>query len=93
MKSNNENVVITSAVRTAVGAFDGSLKRMQGHDLGSVVIKEVLKKSKLICQSEALLVSRIDLKVFEPLDLGAPFFTKLMGGAREELRAEFRLFV
>ena len=47
MKSNNENVVITSAARTAVGAFDGSLKRMQGHDLGSAVIKEVLKKSKL----------------------------------------------
>ena len=47
MKSNNKNVVITSAVRTAIGAFDGSLKYMQGHELGSIVIKEVLKKSKL----------------------------------------------
>jgi len=47
MKSNNKNVVITSAVRTAIGAFDGSLKYMQGHELGSIVIKEVLKKSRL----------------------------------------------
>ena len=47
MKSNNKNVVITAAVRTAIGAFDGSLKYIQGHELGSIVIKEVLKKSKL----------------------------------------------
>ena len=47
MKSNNKNVVIISAVRTAIGAFDASLKYIQSHDLGSIVIKEVLKKSKL----------------------------------------------
>ena len=47
MKLNNKNVVITSAVRTAIGAFDGSLKHTQGHDLGSIVIKKILKKSKL----------------------------------------------
>tara|TARA_B100001105_G_C22370882_1_gene434977 strand:- start:183 stop:1373 length:1191 start_codon:yes stop_codon:yes gene_type:complete len=47
MKSNNKNVVIISAVRTAIGAFDASLKHIQSHDLGSIVIKEVLKKSKL----------------------------------------------
>ena len=44
---NNKNVVIISAVRTAIGAFDASLKHIQSHDLGSIVIKEVLKKSKL----------------------------------------------
>ena len=47
MNSSKKNVVITSAVRTAVGTFNGSLKNMQGHDLGSIVVKEVLKKSKL----------------------------------------------
>ena len=47
MKSNNKNVVIISAVRTAIGAFNASLKDIQSHDLGSIVIKEVLKKSKL----------------------------------------------
>ena len=47
MNSNNKNIVITSAVRTAVGTFKGSLKNMQGHDLGSVVIKGAMEKSKL----------------------------------------------
>jgi len=47
MNSNKKNIVITSAVRTAVGTFKGSLKNMLGHDLGSVVIKEAMKKSKL----------------------------------------------
>ena len=47
MKSNEKNVVITSAVRTPVGTLGGSLKNIQGHILGSVVIKEVLKRSKI----------------------------------------------
>ena len=47
MKLNEKNVVITSAVRTPVGTLGGSLKNIQGHILGSVVIKEVLKRSKI----------------------------------------------
>jgi len=47
MNSNNKNIVITAAVRTAVGTFKGSLKNIQGHGLGSVVIKGVMEKSKL----------------------------------------------
>ena len=47
MNSNNKNIVITSAVRTAVGTFKESLKKMQAHDLGSVVIKGAIEKSKL----------------------------------------------
>jgi len=47
MKLNEKKIVITSAVRTAVGTFDGSLKKMQGHDLGSIVVKEAMKKSNL----------------------------------------------
>ena len=47
MVSEQKNIVITSAVRTAIGTFKGSLKDMQAHDLGSVVIKESLKKSSL----------------------------------------------
>ena len=47
MKLNKKKIVITSAVRTAVGSFDGSLKKMQGHDLGAIVVKEAIKKSKL----------------------------------------------
>ena len=47
MVSKQKNIVITSAVRTAIGTFKGSLKGMQAHDLGSTVIKESLKKSNL----------------------------------------------
>jgi len=47
VNSNNKNIVITSAVRTAIGTFKGSLKNMQGHDLGSVVVKSAIEKSKL----------------------------------------------
>ena len=41
MKLNEKQIVITAAVRTAVGAFGGSLKKMQGHDLGSIVSKRL----------------------------------------------------
>ena len=47
MNSNNKNIVITSAVRTAVGTFKGSLKNMQSHNLGSVAVKGAIEKSKL----------------------------------------------
>ena len=47
MKSYKKNVVITAGVRTAVGTLGGSLKNVQSHILGSVVIKEVLKKSQI----------------------------------------------
>ena len=43
MSFEQKNVVITSAKRTAIGSFRGSLKNMQAHDLGSIVIKEVIK--------------------------------------------------
>ena len=47
MSIEQKSVVITSAVRTAIGTFRGSLKNMQGHELGSVVIKESIKRSNL----------------------------------------------
>jgi len=47
MSLNKKSIVITSAVRTAVGTFNGALKNMKANQLGSVVIKEAIKKSKL----------------------------------------------
>ena len=47
MKPSEKNVVITSAVRTPIGTLGGALKNIQGHILGAVVIKEVLKRSKI----------------------------------------------
>jgi len=38
-------VVIVSAVRTAIGSFGGSLKEVSAVDLGAVVIKEAVKRA------------------------------------------------
>ena len=47
MNLNQKNIVITSAVRTAIGTFQGSLKNMQAHELGAVAVKEAMNKSNL----------------------------------------------
>jgi len=47
MNIEQKNIVITAAVRTAIGTFRGTLKDIQSHELGSIVIKEAIKKSNL----------------------------------------------
>tara|TARA_Y100000590_G_scaffold415484_1_gene513278 strand:+ start:486 stop:1652 length:1167 start_codon:yes stop_codon:yes gene_type:complete len=47
MSIKEKNIVITSALRTPIGTFNGALKDMEAHDLGSIVIKEIIKKSNL----------------------------------------------
>ena len=44
--SNSNEVVIISAIRTPIGTYKGSLKKMRSDQLGSIVIKEILKQSK-----------------------------------------------
>jgi len=46
MSDKSKEIVIVSAVRTPIGTYKGSLKDMKADQLGSVVIKEVLKKSE-----------------------------------------------
>ena len=46
MTDKSNEVVIVSAIRTPIGSYKGSLKNISSHQLGSIVIKEVLKKSK-----------------------------------------------
>ena len=41
------DIVITSAARTAVGNFNGSLASVAAHDLGALAIKEALLRSSL----------------------------------------------
>ena len=41
----NREVVVLSAVRSAVGGFGGSLKDMEPSDLGAVVIKEAIARA------------------------------------------------
>jgi len=40
-------VVLCSPVRTAIGAFNGSLKTIPAPDLGAVVVRETLQRAKL----------------------------------------------
>ena len=47
MKLNLNEVVIVAAARTPVGTYKGSLKDVKAYQLGSIVIKEVLKRSKV----------------------------------------------
>ena len=42
-----EDIVIVSAVRTAVGKFGGSLAKIPATDLGAIVIKEALARAKV----------------------------------------------
>ena len=39
------DVVIVSAVRTAIGSFGGSLKDVPAADLGALVIKEAVNRA------------------------------------------------
>ena len=47
MNNSMNEVVIVEAIRTPIGAYKGSLKELSADKLGSIVIREILKKSKL----------------------------------------------
>ena len=47
MTKKLDDIVITTALRTPIGTYNGSLKNLSADKLGTVVIKEVLYKSKL----------------------------------------------
>ena len=46
MNNSMNEVVIVEAIRTPIGAFKGSLKELSADKLGSIVIREILRKSK-----------------------------------------------
>ena len=47
MNNSINEVVIVEAIRTPIGAYKGSLKELSADKLGSLVIREILRKSKL----------------------------------------------
>ncbi len=47
MNNSMNEVVIIEAIRTPIGAYKGSLKGLSADKLGSIVIREILRKSKL----------------------------------------------
>ncbi len=47
MNDKSLDIVITNALRTPIGAYNGSLKNLSSDKLGTVVIKEVIHESNL----------------------------------------------
>ena len=47
MNNSMNDVVIIEAIRTPIGAYKGSLKDLSADKLGSIVIREILRKTKL----------------------------------------------
>ena len=47
MKQKSKDIVITTALRTAIGKYKGIWKKYQAHDLGKDVIKKILNNSKV----------------------------------------------
>tara|TARA_B100001123_G_C15186951_1_gene977701 strand:+ start:49 stop:1161 length:1113 start_codon:yes stop_codon:yes gene_type:complete len=47
MVKNSKDIVITSALRTAIGKFKGAWSKFQAHDLGKVVITNILNQTKI----------------------------------------------
>ena len=41
------DVVIVAAARTPIGAFSGALGTVHAHDLGAIVIKELLRRGQV----------------------------------------------
>ena len=48
MKQNKNNIVITSATRTAIGKFNGQFAKLKGHELGAKSSFKKIFKKKLI---------------------------------------------
>ena len=47
MSKNNNDIVITSAVRSPIGSYKGGLKDLKADQIGSECIKHAIKKSKI----------------------------------------------
>ena len=47
MTKKSDDIVITSALRTPIGKYNGNLGSYKSYDLGSIVIKNLLLKSKI----------------------------------------------
>ena len=47
MSNKNNEIVIIAAARTPIGTYKGSLKKIKGDQLGSIVIKEVINRSQI----------------------------------------------
>ena len=47
MAAEDQTIVIASAARTPVGAFNGSLASLKAHELGQIAIKAALDRANV----------------------------------------------
>ena len=47
MSKTSQDVVITCATRTGIGKYNGMWNKVQAHDLGKLVIKDLLKQTAI----------------------------------------------
>ena len=47
MSKNSKDIVFVAAQRSAIGRYKGIYKDLQAHNLGSLVIKSLIEKTKL----------------------------------------------
>ena len=50
MQKKSDDIVITNALRTPIGRYRGNLSKYKAHDLGSLLIKNLLKQSNIQTQ-------------------------------------------
>jgi len=56
----DNDVVIVSAVRTPVGSLNGDLSSLKAHELGAVVIREVLSRCSLAgCDVDEVVLGQV----------------------------------
>ena len=87
MNNKSNEVVIISAIRTPIGTYKGSLKNITADQLGSIVIKEIIKESKFSKDeiNEVIMgqVLRAVISVYQSIKLGESF--SVISGGQENM--------
>ena len=85
---NKNEVVITSASRTAVGSLGKSLKNMPGEELCSLVISEAIRKSKCTAPLFNKGAYQYIGNINDPEDVGIELAKKLKLQGADEILSE-----
>lgn len=52
---NSSDVVIVAAQRSPIGSFNGALSTLKAHELGTIVIKDILARTKNVLPEEVFI--------------------------------------
>jgi len=83
---NSRDVVVVSAVRTAIGTFGGSLKDLPPTELGATVVRESLARAQVLGQDVGHIVFGHVVNT-EPKDMYLSRVAAINGGCTEETPA------